>query len=235
MLLLNTLSLRWAVMFALAVAVAPLGEAIAQTADEKEQQRIARWAPQIAAYEAQDEKDPPPTGANLFVGSSSIRLWNLEESFGDLPVINRGFGGSQLADSVHYADQLIIKHRPKVVVVYAGDNDLNGGKKPATVAADFKALVERVQGDLPAAKIVFIGIKPSLARWKIVDQVREANSLIAKQCEANPLATFVDVDKPMLDEQGKPRGELFRKDGLHLSEAGYKLWASLVRPHLIDR
>jgi lysophospholipase L1-like esterase len=171
----------------------------------------------------------------LFVGSSSIRLWKLADSFGELPVINRGFGGSQLADSVHYAERLILKQRPKVVVVYAGDNDLAGGKSPATVAADFRALVKKIHQSLPDTRIVYIGVKPSLKRWNLIDQVRKTNQLIADQCRAGDRLTFVDVDAPMLGKDGKPRPELYQKDGLHLTAEGYALWTSLVKPLLSGR
>ena len=221
-----------AVVHVILVPVGATARAADPTADAKEQQRIAKWEPQIAEFEAQDMKQPPPREAVLFVGSSSIRLWKLSDSFGKLPVINRGFGGSQLADSVHYAERLIIKHQPKVVVVYAGDNDLAGGKTPEKVAADFQALVAKVHAALPETRIVYIGVKPSLKRWNLIDQVRQTNALIARQCRQSERLSFVDVDKPMLNEEGKPRPELYQKDGLHLTPAGYAVWTSLVQPHL---
>jgi lysophospholipase L1-like esterase len=226
---------RLTILVLSAIALCNDLQAAQPPADEKERQRIARWEPQIAEYEAQDAKQAPPQEANLFVGSSSIRLWKLGDSFGDLPVINRGFGGSQLADSVHYADRLILKHRPKVVVVYAGDNDLAGGKSPETVAADFRALVAKIHAALPETRIAYIGVKPSLKRWNLIESVRKTNALIAEQCQMNPRLVFVDIDKPMLNDEGKPRPELYKTDGLHLTPEGYAVWTELVRPHLIPQ
>jgi lysophospholipase L1-like esterase len=114
------------------------------------------------------------------------------------------------------------------VVLYAGDNDLAKGKSPEQVADDFSAFAAKVHGSLPDARIVFIAIKPSLARWNIVDKVRDANRRIAATCAKHDQLVFVDVDKPMLGDDGKPRAELFVKDGLHLSPAGYELWAKLL-------
>lgn len=192
----------------------------------------ARWEKAIADYEAQDRQQAPPQGGAVFVGSSSIRLWKLDRSFPNLPAVNRGFGGSELADSVHFADRLITPHRPRAVVVYAGDNDLSRGVSPEKVADDYRRLAETIRRDLPEARIVYIGIKPSLKRWALIEKVRQANALIREATEADDRQAFVDVDAPMLGDDGQPRPELFAADGLHLSEQGYALWTKLVRPHL---
>ena len=190
------------------------------------------WAKEMAAFEQQDRESPPRTGGIVFVGSSSIRLWDLAASFPGMPILNRGFGGSQIADSVAHVDLLVLKHRPRTVVFYAGDNDIAAGKTPQAVAADFKAFVAGIHAALPAARVAFIAIKPSIQRWALVAKVREANSLIRLQCESDPRLGFVDVDGPMLGWDEKPRADLFVADGLHLSPKGYDLWNTLVRPFL---
>ncbi len=199
---------------------------------EKERQRIAKWEPQIKKFEEEDAVMPPPQGAVLFVGSSSIKLWKQAESFPSVPTINRGFGGSQLADSVHYAQRVVTKHKPRVVVLYAGDNDLGSGKSPEQVAADFAAFITKIRSDLPQTRIVYIGIKPSLQRWKLIEKVRDANRRIREIAAKHERVVFVDVEKPMLNSEGTPRPELFVKDGLHMTPAGYEVWTSLVAPHL---
>jgi lysophospholipase L1-like esterase len=119
--------------------------------------------------------------------------------------------------------------------VYAGDNDLAGGKSPETVAADFRALVAKIHAALPETRIAYIGVKPSLKRWNLIESVRKTNALIAEQCQMNPRLVFVDIDKPMLNDEGKPRPELYKTDGLHLTPEGYAVWTELVRPHLIPQ
>ena len=213
------------------------GAALAQSPQTKAQprkpgQKPNRWESRIQAFEAQDKKQPPVQEGIVFVGSSSIVGWNLKKSFPDLPAINRGFGGSQVADSVHFADRIVLPYRPRVVVLYAGDNDVAAGKTPEQVAADYRAFVQKVHAGLPKTRIVFVAIKPSLRRWHPVDKMREANRLVRAAAEKDPLQVFVDVDAPMLGPDGKPRPELFRKDGLHLNADGYQLWSDLVRPHL---
>jgi lysophospholipase L1-like esterase len=190
-----------------------------------------KWEKDIAAFEAQDAKSPPPKNAILFVGSSSIRLWNLKESFPDRQTINRGFGGSELADSVRYAKRIILPHQPQIVVLYAGDNDLANGKSPKQVLADYKEFVAVVHRALPKTKIVYIAVKPSIQRWALIDKIREANRLIQDHVAARKSETlaFLDIEKPMLGADGKPRPGLLQADGLHLSKQGYELWARLLR------
>ena len=191
-----------------------------------------RWEKAIRQFEAADAKSPPATGGILFIGSSSIRGWKLDDYFADLPVINRGFGGSQIADSTHFAERIVFPYKPKTIVLYAGDNDMAAGKTPKQVAADYGAFVAKLQATLPKVKIVFIAIKPSIKRWALVEKMREANRLIRTITKKDKRQAFVDVDKPMIGADGRPRKELFQKDGLHLNAKGYKLWASLVRPQL---
>lgn len=198
----------------------------------KEAARIKSWEKEIAKFEAEDAEKAPPEGAAIFVGSSSIRMWKLADSFGDRAVLNRGFGGSQLADSVYYLDRIALKHKPAVVVVYAGDNDLAGGKTPEQVVSDFKALVGKVRTALPDAKLIYIGIKPSIKRWTMIEKVRAANRNMQALAAESKNVVFVDVEKPMLGEDGQPKPELFLKDGLHMTPEGYKIWTALVTPHL---
>jgi lysophospholipase L1-like esterase len=191
-----------------------------------------RWEETIARFEADDLAHSPPKDAILFVGSSSIVRWKLPRYFPDLVTINRGFGGSQICDSTHFLDRIVLKHHPRIVVLYAGDNDIAGGKSAEQVHRDFRAFVDGVHKNLPETRIIYVGIKPSLARWKLAKQMEQANRLIAVDCRDRPNVKFIDNWQPMLADDGQPRKELFSKDGLHLSPAGYKLWTSLVRPEL---
>lgn len=212
-----------------AVLVLLLVSADSPAADPK---GFERWESSIAAFEKQDQENPPPKGGILFVGSSSIRGWDLDEYFPNLPVVNRGFGGSQVADSVHFADRIVLPHRPRIIVLYAGDNDVAAGKSPQQVFADYKRFVETVHAALPKTRIVFIAIKPSLKRWSLWEKMREANGLVEEKTRADKRLEFVDVAKPVLGSDGKPIPEIFKSDGLHLNAQGYKLWTSLLMPYL---
>jgi lysophospholipase L1-like esterase len=217
--------------FLVAVAAVGLVSFAHQTrADDKPD--FSKWEKEIAALEKKDKDAPPPKNAILFAGSSSIRRWDLKKSYPDLDVINRGFGGSQIADSTHFAPRLIFKAEPRIVVFYAGDNDIAAGKTPDQVSADFQDFANTVHRELPKTKIVFVSIKPSLARWDQADKQKKANELIEAFCKKNDYLTYVDVVKPMLCDDGKPRKELFVSDGLHMTEKGYEVWVAVLMPVL---
>jgi lysophospholipase L1-like esterase len=213
--------------FAAALAEVPEGIAAAPPT-------ATRWDATFAAFAASDAANPPAPGGVLFVGSSSIRLWsNLEDQFRDLPVvIKRGFGGSQLSDCVKNLSRLVLRYRPRTVLIYAGDNDLAAGISPHEVLRRFTVFVDGVRRELPDTHIAYISIKPSPSRVDLLPQIREANALIRDYADADPHVEFIDVYTPMLDASGKPRRELFRADALHLNADGYALWKAVIAPHV---
>jgi lysophospholipase L1-like esterase len=192
-------------------------------------QTTNRWDKDIAAFEAQDRTNPPPKGAILFIGSSSIRLWKtLAEDLPEHKVINRGFGGSEISDSVHFVDRIVVPYQPRRIVMYAGGNDINGGKTPEQVASDFKAFVAKVHAKLPETKISYISIAGNPARWAQVERVKEANKLIREFTTTDKRLNFIDVFPHMLGLDGMPLPEIFVDDRLHMNEKGYAIWKKVV-------
>jgi lysophospholipase L1-like esterase len=197
--------------------------------------KFAKWKKPIAAFEARDEKTPPPVNCLLFVGSSSIRMWKLEDFWPDQATINNGFGGSTLADSIHFFDRVIAPYQPKAVILYAGDNDINKGLDAEETFEDFRTLSGRIRDKFPEAKILYLAIKPSRARWKIWPEMEKANRLIAEHCSRSRNLVFVDTAAPMLeDTEGPPNKKWFVEDGLHLSDYGYRVWTELVQRALSE-
>ena len=188
---------------------------------------------EIAAFEAADKSNPPPHGAILFIGSSSIRLWQtLARDFPAHKVINRGFGGSQLIDSVNYFDRIVAPCQPNQIILYAGGNDISAGKSAEQVFGDFKSFVEKVKTALPNARLAYISIAPNPARWAQIEKIKTANLLIAAYIQQDHNLTFIDVFPKMLDQDGLPRPEIYVSDRLHMNARGYELWKSVVGPYL---
>jgi lysophospholipase L1-like esterase len=210
-----------------------LAGAATQAAETTNKFDPARFEKEIAAYEKADTTNAPPKNPIVFVGSSSIRKWTtLKQDFPKHPVMNRGFGGSVISDSIAFANRIVTPYKPVMVVFYAGDNDLGGGKTPEVVAADFKTFTEKVWAAGDKTKIAYIAIKPSIKRWAIVDKVKETNRLIEAYCKTDKRLDFIDIYPAMLGDDGKPRPELFVADGLHMTPEGYKLWTGIVEKHL---
>ncbi|MDB4724495.1 SGNH/GDSL hydrolase family protein [bacterium] len=191
-----------------------------------------KWEKAIAKFEAADRKNQPKKGTVLFLGSSSIRGWDLKKWFPDHPYINRGFGGSQISDSIYFFDRLVTPYQPKTIVFYAGDNDISKGKSAKIVSEDFRKFAKLTTQALPQTQILFVAIKPSIKRWNLMNKMRVANQMIADFAKSNPKITFIDIDTPMIGSDGKPRQDLFLKDGLHINAKGYQIWSDRVKREL---
>ena len=192
-----------------------------------------KWEKEISAFEVSEATTPVPKNAVVFVGSSSIRKWtSLATDFPRHQVINRGFGGSLLSDSVAFVDRLVLKHEPRLIVVYAGGNDINADKTPEEVFSSFKAFVGKVREKQPNTPIAYISIAGNPKRWSQVEKVIQANALIEAYTKTNPALLFIDVFHPMLGPDCLPKPGIFISDNLHMNENGYKLWAGIVAAYL---
>ena len=193
----------------------------------------ARWDKEISAFEASDKTNPPPANAIIFIGSSSVRMWkSLAQDFPEQKVVNRGFGGSQIADSAQFADRIVVPHKPRLVVLYAGGNDINAGKSPERVFADFQAFVTKIRAGLPNAKLAYISSAPNPARWSQIEKVRTLNTLIREFIAKDSAMVFIDVHSRMLGPDGQPLPDIYLKDRLHMNEKGYAIWKEVVGPYL---
>jgi lysophospholipase L1-like esterase len=194
-----------------------------------------RFEKEIQAFEARDRQQPPPTGAVVCIGSSSMKGWHptIAEDLAPLTVIPRGFGGSGMNDALRYVDRIVIAYKPRAVVLYEGDNDIAGGMAPARIVETFRVFVEKVHKELPETRVYVLSIKPSISRWKLWPRMKEANHLLAQECSKDKRLIYVDVAGVMLDGNGEPRKEIFKKDNLHMTRAGYELWRDVLKPVLI--
>lgn len=212
-----------------------LSNVVAQTATSgaAREARLKQWQPEIEAFAKADNQKIPAKNGMLFTGSSSVRLWQtLAADFPQVEIINRGIGGSHIEDVTYFADKIITPYRPRLVVIYGGDNDIASGKTPAQVLEDYKIFVSRVRQRLPNARIAFISIKPSPSRVQFLPAISQANGLIKSYSASALKLDYIDVFTPMLDANGAPREELFLADRLHLNRQGYELWRRVVAPYI---
>lgn len=195
--------------------------------------RAKEWEREIGAFLEIDRKQTPPRDAVLFVGSSTIRMWtSLREDFPQLRVINRGFGGSRLEDLVFFAPKIVAPYKPRTIVVYSGENDIEAGQPAENVLADFKAFVAFRDANLPRTPVVYLSMKPSILRWRLWPEMKRGNDLIAAESRLHKRVVFVDLARWMLGADGKPMPDIFLADNLHLNARGYAILRDAVRPHL---
>ncbi len=202
---------------------------LVQAAQQPE--REIRFGPAIEQFLEQDETNPPPQEAILFIGSSIFRQWaDLEEHMAPLPVFNRAFGGSRTWEVLHYMDRVVLPYKPRIIAYYCGSNDVNAGADSKEIYDNFRAFAERVANQLPATHIFFVSINRAPQkrdRWDVVD---EANSLIREYADQNAKLGYIDVNPVLFDSAGNPRIELYRDDLLHFHPPAYVEFANVVRP-----
>ena len=194
----------------------------------------ARFKHEINRFMAWDKKNSFPDRAILFLGSSSIRMWPSAEYFPELKVINRGFGGAHISDVNYYYKKIVLKYSPRLIVFYAGDNDIAAGKSISQVLEDFRKFINRVGQDLKGAKILYLPVKPSPSRWQFWQKMNTFNMRIKKLCGQRENLIYVDTASPMLGNDQRPRKKLFISDGLHLNKKGYDLWTSILKSYIFD-
>jgi lysophospholipase L1-like esterase len=176
------------------------------------------------------------TPETLFYGSSSIRMWaSLNADFKDINPVNLGFGGSTLAACTWFFDRVMKGYQPKRLIIYAGDNDLADGRHPEEVFIFFQQLVVEAAKRFGPLPCYFISLKPSISRWKLVDQFRYTNKLIAAEIAQNhPDWHWIDIFNTMLKPDGQPDAANYLSDGLHPSEKGYLIWKTQIQNALIN-
>jgi lysophospholipase L1-like esterase len=191
------------------------------------------YEPEVRALERDARGVRTPSRVVVFYGSSSIRLWtSLVDDFSGVPVVNRAFGGSTLAACSWFFWRLVRSLPARSIVLYAGDNDVGNGDPAPLVLEQLKHFLRQVDmafGELPVG---FISIKPSPARWHLVDTIHQVNAGARQVIEQRPRGIFVDVAPLMLD-RGRPRTDLYEPDGLHLSRAGYAVWRDALLRHRV--
>ena len=190
-----------------------------------------RFAAAIAAFEEQDKVAAPAKGGILFIGSSIFRQWtNVAEQMAPLPVFNRAFGGSQTNDILHYMDRVVLPYEPRMIVYYCGSNDVNAKIPAEEIAGRYFQFVERVHAKLPETKIFYVSINRApqkKAFWGVVDA---ANGMVEKRSQTDTRLGYIDVNPALFDENGEPRVELYKNDGLHFLAPAYAEFAAIIRP-----
>ncbi len=194
---------------------------------------LPTYEERLKQYENSDHRHPPPRGATLFVGSSSIERWtSLARDFQGEVVLNRGVSGSQYVDLVKNYRRIIVPYRPRQIVLYSGDNDVASGKTPAQIAASVRTLVNELHLALPDTKIFIVSVKPSIKQRARLGQIRCTNTALGELASGLPFTQFVDVHSEMLTSDSQPRPELFASDGLHMNSKGYAIWTRIIKAAL---
>jgi len=197
-----------------------------------------RYDETMAEFAEQDRLDPPAQGAIVLTGSSSITRWNdqAKAALAPLTVIPRGFGGSIMHDVLHHLDQVALKYNPRAILIYEGDNDTGVERyeiKPQMIIDDFKKIVARIHQELPETRIYVMSVKPSVSRWAVWDNAKQASAGYKEIADHDPLVFYIDAANPFLDVNGEVMTDIFVDDGLHFNALGDAIWGSIIKAGLM--
>jgi lysophospholipase L1-like esterase len=186
---------------------------------------------EMARFAAADKADPRPGGI-VFTGSSSMVLWQtVARDMAPLPAVNRGFGGSTSPQLWWYADRAVLARKPRLVVIYIGDNDL---VQPSVGVGNYMKYVRLFRDEVwtqsPRTRLIFLSSKPSPSRWGAWPKYQDANRRLARMCSRDSRLTYVDISPTLLDDKGQVRPECFLPDMLHMKPGMYAEWTKVVRP-----
>ena len=196
-----------------------------------------RWEETMQRFEQQDLLDPPPEGAILLTGSSSIARWNDEAAaaLAPLTVIPRGFGGSVMGDVLYHLERVALKYKPRAILIYEGDNDTSYGIPENKILGQLKQIIAKIHDQLPTARIYVMSVKPSVLRqnvWSNAEKVNRGYEAIAKN---DPLVYHIDSASPFLKANGSVMTDIFVDDNLHLNDMGNLIWGSTIRAALMPQ
>ncbi len=213
-----------------------IGALVSATAAAAEYPDPERFRGAIDAFLAADAESMPPTDAIVATGSSSMRGWHgrIAEDLAPLTIIPRGFGGSNMNEVRYFLDELVLRYKPRAVLLYEGDNDVAIGVEPDQILAQFDAIDAAIAKSLPDTRIYILAIKPSIARWHLWPTMHATNEQLKTRAANDPRLTFLDIATPMLNDAGEPLENIFIADQLHMNGAGYDIWRDAVRPVLVE-
>jgi hypothetical protein len=198
-----------------------------------------RFESAIRAFERADRQNPPPTGAIVLTGSSSIARWNDESvaALAPLTVIPRGFGGSVMGDVLHYLDRVALSYAPRAILIYEGDNDTGSGNPipKDVILGQLREIISKTHATLPETRIYVLSVKPSVLRWPFWDLAQEVNAGYREIAANDPLVYYVDVATPLLNDDGTVMTDIFVADNLHLNAMGNLIWGASIRAALMPR
>ena len=196
-----------------------------------------RWEETMQRFEQQDLLDPPPEGAILLTGSSSIARWNDQAAaaLAPLTVIPRGFGGSVMGDVLYHLERVALKYKPRAILIYEGDNDTSYGMPENKILGQLKQIIAKIHDQLPTTRIYVMSVKPSVLRqnvWSNAEKVNRGYEAIAKN---DPLVYHIDSASPFLKANGSVMTDIFVDDNLHLNDMGNLIWGSTIRAALMPQ
>ena len=196
-----------------------------------------KWSKSIDAFDSQNETEADPADAIMFIGSSSIRRWStMATDMAPYRTIRRGYGGAKYTDMAVFVQRLVSPHKYRALVMFVG-NGVTGKPEdhtPDQIESLARHIVSVSHRHQPGAPVFLIEITPCEKRFEAWPKIRAVNARLREIALSTPDTYFIPTASHYLKPDGTPRAQMFVEDRLHLNEAGYKQWSTLIRRRLDD-
>ena len=175
------------------------------------------------------EADTLKTGRIIFLGNSITEGFDLPAYFPVSRPVNRGIKGDHTDGVLERLQSSVLKPIPSAVFLMIGINDIGAGDADSIILGNYRQILERIRSALPYTRIYVHSILPTTSRWSNCpkEKINRLNEQIARLAVKNR-CDWVDIHPLFTGPDGYLRPEL-TSDGLHLNEAGYRLWTGVLR------
>src|SRR5471030_405004 len=168
----------------------------------------------------------------IFIGDSITQGWVQrngkdvwEKHYAGRNALDFGVGADSTQHTLWRLEHMdVASFRPKVAILMIGTN--NTRDTPADIAAGVKAVMTKTQATFPGVKVILLSILPNA---RANEKMMAANA-ITKGFADNRRVFYLDLAARMTPEGDSWKG--LGPDKLHLTVAGYEMWAAELDPLL---
>lgn len=174
-----------------------------------------------------------PQNETVLIGSSFFDFWQTSEAdLGPIHTHNLAVAGSTASDWIDYAATMVEPFSPEAIIIYAGSNDISGGKTGQSTAEELDKLFALLQELAPDAQLYYLSVMPYPGLADMWGEIETCNALVQQMAETNETLTYIQCTDVLLTENGEARFDLFRSDEIHLTKEGYEVWVAAFRREL---
>jgi lysophospholipase L1-like esterase len=158
----------------------------------------------------------------LFIGDSLVEFFNWQERFPDKKVYNFGSAGETAEGLLARLPNIIARiEQPDLVMIMTGINNL--AMEDYGFLSTYEKIIALLQENFPQAAIVVSSLLP-IELFFLGDAIPRVNKRL-KTIARDKHLIYLDLYPLFLGNDSRAVTAYYEADGVHLSVAGYNVWA----------
>ena len=174
----------------------------------------------------------------LFLGDSITDFYDLDKYYEDMPVVNSGISGNQTKDILNNMKDRVYQYNPSKVFLLIGTNDIQQKVDEDEIVDNIIEILKEIHENRPYAELYLEAIYPvdedrDGAQDRTNEEIMDINKELKKYCNSHDV-TYIDTFDLLKDPDSDDvkLKEEYSKDGLHLSDSGYKVLTKELMKYL---